>query len=166
MLQQVAEHGACHHRIWDWQRVFLIGIHFVRFPIPKDYAAEVMMGWLGGWYMNYFFIGFQLVPLWLAILMLTLESLLLFWLQRASFRGCSKCLKHLFLRCSRTSKNSWASDFVFNLPRLSLSNLGKDEASVSVSPAFPVQRPKEIPRKLTTELIQVFLYTTYFFHVR
>eukprot|EP00435_Cladocopium_sp_Y103_P020350 s555_g4.t5 len=49
-------------------------------------AAIVTMGWLGGWYVNYFFVGFLVLPGWSAVLLVLSECLLFLWLQRASFR--------------------------------------------------------------------------------
>lgn len=48
-------------------------------------AVIVTVAWLGGWYMNYFFVGFHLLPSWLAVLLVVSECLLFLWLQRASF---------------------------------------------------------------------------------
>lgn len=48
-------------------------------------AAIVTVGWLGGWYVNYFFVGFQLLPAWSAVLLVASECVLFLWLQRASF---------------------------------------------------------------------------------
>ncbi|CAE7787771.1 unnamed protein product [Symbiodinium sp. CCMP2456] len=49
-------------------------------------AMLVTIGWLGGWYVNYFFVGFEMLPPWLSILVLAAELLLLVLLQRASCR--------------------------------------------------------------------------------
>eukprot|EP00439_Symbiodinium_sp_Y106_P080155 s194_g18.t3 len=49
-------------------------------------AMVVTIGWLGGWYVNYFFVGFEMLPPWLSIPVLAAQFLLLGILQRASCR--------------------------------------------------------------------------------